>query len=497
MKKTLLIFFGLLLTLIHQSRGQQATFTIDVTSPKNNTIILYTTGINTALPISSPHTFDLINKRLSKTFDLPQITQFYVMGTSNTNWRQRIYISPGDNMHLQVDSKDGKDHFKISGKGSENNQPFDFPLYVAFDQYKQDSLPDRILTAIQKHTDSLSRETKRYIAHSKPTTTFRNTLQYDLTYAPIHWFFNFYGNHKFYLRKLSNGEQLMSTWQQKSDSLLTSAPLNNENALISSFYKMLMQNYLDRKKEDLWNISRSDSFLSAYYPEFPPEKRASIFASDPENLLREKIINNEFTGKVNEYLYAYLLQTISESQKTNATAIYDRFKAKYPSSTYLSLYEPFIAEARINEKRQLNEKMVLIDSSSTLKRLEEVVNLFKGKTVLVDMWGTWCSPCHEEIEKNSAHLKEHFKNKDLVFLYVSNYDLNNKTNWKKLMSYYNLEGKHILAAQELSEDIISKVGGKGYPTYFIIKKDGTYELSKAGYPMKRDLLIKQVEEALQ
>jgi hypothetical protein len=33
-------------------------------------------------------------------------------------------------------------------------------------------------------------------------------------------------------------------------------------------------------------------------------------------------------------------------------------------------------------------------------------------------------------------------------------------------------------------------------TYVIIKKDGTWELSKAGYPMKREVLIRQLESAL-
>lgn len=496
MNKRLCVFFGLLLILINQSHGQEATFSVDMSSPKQNVIKLYSTGINTISSDYEPSTFGLTNNQFEKTVIIPHITQIYLIGINNSNWHQRLYLSPGDNIHIKIDTKDGKDQIKISGKGSENNQPFNFPDHISFDQFEQDSLPDRLLLAIQKNVDSLSRETKRYITHNKPTPTFKKTLQYNLAYAPASWFFHFYGNHKFHLRKLNNGEKLMSIWKQKRDSLLAVVPLNNPQALISPIYKMLIGDYIGRKKEDLWSIAQSSDFLSTYYSEFPSDKRAAAYASDPENLLQEKIINKEFTGESNEYLYAYLLKEINNSKKTNATGIFDRFKAKYPNSSYLSLYEPMIAKARVNEARQLNDKMILIDSSSTLKRFDEVVKLFKGKTVLVDMWGTWCAPCHEEIEKNAQPLKAHFKNKDLVFLYISNYDLNKAANWKQLISYYNLEGEHILADQQLSEDVMAKVGGTGFPTYFIIKKDGTYELSKAGYPMKRDILIKQLEEAL-
>jgi hypothetical protein len=43
---------------------------------------------------------------------------------------------------------------------------------------------------------------------------------------------------------------------------------------------------------------------------------------------------------------------------------------------------------------------------------------------------------------------------------------------------------------------MSTVKGSGYPTYIIIKKDGTWELSNAGYPIKMDVLKKQLDAAL-
>jgi protein-disulfide isomerase-like protein with CxxC motif len=68
--------------------------------------------------------------------------------------------------------------------------------------------------------------------------------------------------------------------------------------------------------------------------------------------------------------------------------------------------------------------------------------------------------------------------------------------WKELIAYFNLEGYHILANEGLTKDIMTKIGGTGFPTYAIIKADGSFELSKAGYPMNRQKLIEQIESTL-
>ena len=42
----------------------------------------------------------------------------------------------------------------------------------------------------------------------------------------------------------------------------------------------------------------------------------------------------------------------------------------------------------------------------------------KGKVIYLDFWATWCSPCLMQM-KNSKSWKAKFKNKDVVFLYLS------------------------------------------------------------------------------
>ncbi|MGZ8538185.1 MAG: TlpA family protein disulfide reductase [Flavisolibacter sp.] len=144
---------------------------------------------------------------------------------------------------------------------------------------------------------------------------------------------------------------------------------------------------------------------------------------------------------------------------------------------------------------KLTEKMIFLPDS--LKSFKQLLTLFKGQTVVLDMWGTWCGPCRKEINNNSAELKEYFAGRDVKFLYVANHDIGKEKQWKELISFYKLEGYHLLAKPSITNDIMNRIKSQEYPTYVVIDKYGNFERSKAGYPMNREVLIQQIEEAME
>jgi thiol-disulfide isomerase/thioredoxin len=271
--------------------------------------------------------------------------------------------------------------------------------------------------------------------------------------------------------------------------------LNSDEALTSYNYPKLIFWFCLREKERLWmeEHDHPTSFYKQWYHTTPAKGKA-FFRDERGSLLVEKIINKYFTGKTAEYAYSGLLKyNLYSSNYQNITLIFDHLKQKYPNSKYIAEFTAPINEIAQKQSMQLNDKMVFVANNGTkLNTLKEVAALTKGKTVLVDMWGTWCSPCREEIEKNAVALETYFKGTNVGFLYIDSHDVNNESGWKKLIAYYHMEGMHILANEKLDKDIMKKTGGQGYPTYFIIKKDGSYGLTKTRYPIDRQAMINEL-----
>lgn len=409
---------------------------------------------------------------------------------------REIFLTPGDSLHLSIKKSILGQEVFVTGTGSNNNQSSSLKGGLNYEKYKSDTLPDRFLRDMQqaKERDSAALET--YIKNYQPTDNYITARRMTLRYQVLDDFYSYYGNHKFDLDRLPRHEQLDISWQRALDSLMNNAPLNNESALQAPDFGGLISTFLLRKKEDLWEAASEKR--GAFYQEWYGDstRGAAIFNSDMQNLLTESIINKYLSGKVAALAYANLLHESLGEKEDNLPAIYDRLALQYPDNPYLSFLTADINSIREKNRRTLNDKMIFVNGGDSMHHFSELQQLLKGKTVLVDMWGTWCEPCRAEINTNAQALKAHFKGKEVTFLYIANYDLTKDSLWRKLIAYYALEGMHILAQQDFTNDIMKKTGANGFPSYILFKKDGSYELSKAGYPMNRKKLIKQIEAAL-
>jgi thiol-disulfide isomerase/thioredoxin len=384
----------------------------------------------------------------------------------------------------------------VSGIGAQNNQQLEISNYSGIMNDSKDTLPENVLAYVQQEYTKDQAALKNYIEKNKPSKEFIEAWQHQIAYAPVKEYYSFAQQRKYHIKEAY--KRNIKSWNAVFEQLLKNAPLINEAALSSSNYRYFLNDYLQRTKEQLWNEAGIDmnAFIKKWYGD-DVGKGEVDFNNDPSNIPCQKIAEATFTGKVKEYMYGQIIKNaLKESVITNLALVYDDFLKQFPNTKYKKIYDKPVAAVVKRLKQPLTPKMIFIPNSDSINTWAELLTLFKGKTVLLDMWGTWCGPCREEIEKNGPAIKSYFKNKEVDYLYIANYDIDNKEQWKNLIAYFNMEGSHILASENLTTDIMKVLKGEGYPTYAVIHKDGTFELSKAGYPMKKELLIAQIEEAL-
>ena len=102
------------------------------------------------------------------------------------------------------------------------------------------------------------------------------------------------------------------------------------------------------------------------------------------------------------------------------------------------------------------------------KLFESIINKYKGKVILVDFWATWCSPCRSDIKKIKP-LKEELKDKDVVFLYITD-ESSPVDKWNE--SIADIAGEHYRLKTDEMNYLKSKFNFSGIPHYELVSKEG-------------------------
>ena len=110
-----------------------------------------------------------------------------------------------------------------------------------------------------------------------------------------------------------------------------------------------------------------------------------------------------------------------------------------------------------------------------------IVNLkskFKDKTLIVDIWATWCVPCISDMT-NSKQLHEDSKSLPIEYVYLCTSSGSDIDTWKERIATLKTSGTHIFINEELEMAFRKKLNADGgYPTYIVINKAGSADSKK-------------------
>ena len=221
-----------------------------------------------------------------------------------------------------------------------------------------------------------------------------------------------------------------------------------------------------------------------------------------ENLYKRNIVfTNEFPRASKYYAmadargfnadlarYCYYLPQVLDSKQLEKPLIEDK--------NLSDLYDKYVAEYQQtiagNKKEELSANIHYLDMTDVAPEdiLQTILDKYKGKTILIDIWATWCGPCKLGHEKMKP-LKEELSDKDIAYIYLtsptSDYD-----RWKDYIT--DISGEHYFLTEEQLEAIFKQLQAHGYPTYAIYDTKGNQTFKQIGFP-GNDVIRKELETA--
>lgn len=123
--------------------------------------------------------------------------------------------------------------------------------------------------------------------------------------------------------------------------------------------------------------------------------------------------------------------------------------------------------------------------------LQTILDRYKGKAVLIDIWATWCGPCRYG-HKVMAPMKEEMKGKNIQFVYITSPSSPLKT-WHEMIK--DIDGDHYYLTKEQYNYILSKYDSDGIPTYAIYNTLGEQTYKNIGFP-GLDPIKNEIKKAL-
>lgn len=123
-------------------------------------------------------------------------------------------------------------------------------------------------------------------------------------------------------------------------------------------------------------------------------------------------------------------------------------------------------------KKALNEKLETIDGNKI--KFKDILKQHKGKTVVVEVWASWCGDCVKAMPK----VKEmQAQNPNVSYVFISMDKTIEK--WKTGIEKYEIKGSHFLTTNGMKGEFAKALEIDWIPRYIIIDKKGGITLYRA------------------
>ena len=173
-------------------------------------------------------------------------------------------------------------------------------------------------------------------------------------------------------------------------------------------------------------------------------------------------------------LYGLIEDRVQPLPKSTIQWMNENIKMDFARQAVLALHEKY--DALMRKDFSNTTSLLSTDNLEGITEgeqiLRELIAPWKGKVILIDVWGTWCGPCKAAL-KHSQELYERMKPYNMFFLYMANHS--DDTSWKNVIKEYNVNGEnvgHVNLPQEQQAAVERFLNVNQYPSYFLIDREG-------------------------
>jgi thiol-disulfide isomerase/thioredoxin len=173
----------------------------------------------------------------------------------------------------------------------------------------------------------------------------------------------------------------------------------------------------------------------------------------------------------------------------------EAFEDFHPASAWSPIINAVIEDNARQVSTGRHEEIKYLDSSQRITKLDSLIGLFRGKSIFIDIWATWCYPCRQEFAFN-GYIDSILNQNGIVRICISIDNPMLIETWKKTIARFNLQGYQVLAAKPLVDEIRRNLYNAGedflIPRYILIDRNGRVAEKDAFRPSSGKMLKAQI-----
>lgn len=367
-----------------------------------------------------------------------------------------LYLTPGYNLNMNLNTNEFDETISYSGDGAENNN-YLAAKYLAnenanLDYAKIFALEEAEFLATM---DDLKNDKLKLLNNTLGLSeAFKIQEKKSIEYEYFSDLQNYWSYHYYYAKKedFTPSEDFIKKFS-------TIDFINQEDYASLDSYKQLVQSYYSNK------ISKSDN-PSEIFDDLNKNGFTEL-KEDLANSLRYNI------GPSNEHNEAYYNGLIAMSND-------EKFKEDITTK--------YIKVKKLAKGMPSPEFVEYENHKGGTTSLDEL----KGKYVYVDVWATWCGPCIREIP-SLKEVEKQFHDKNIAFVSTSIDKAKDHNTWVEMVKSKELGGIQLMADNDWNSQFVKDYAIEGIPRFILIDPNGNIVSADAPRPSDPKL-VKMFEE---